>query len=407
MSHNPAVLKMFLLACTTALLLAACGGDEPAPVNPAPVNPAPVTSAPVTPTPPTPPPATPTIAFATVDTIAGQVNVRGSKDGKGSEATFNYPVGLAATKAAGATNNEVLLYIAGLTENIRYAQVGYADNPVGTAIGLGSSGTLDGDASTALVRAPQGIAVGYDNDAYEAYAYWTEDEPCLVRKLTRYPLNGNRKAVTVAGVKGQCGAADGSALSAKFNRPHGIVANTRTGEVFVADTGNYTIRRIYGDSVSTIAGAATKFGSTDGTGAAARFTAPNGLAMDRAENLYVTDYRTVRKVTPAGVVTTLAGSKAGEGGYKDGAAADARFERLLGIAIDENGVVYVADSGNHCIRQILPGGTVSTVAGVQSAPGAADGKIAAATFNTPSGMAYFNKQLFVSDSDSQTIRRIR
>ena len=228
----------------------------------------------------------------------------------------------------------------------------------------------------------------------------------MVRALTRYPLNGNRKAVTVAGKAYTCGSADGSAANARFNRPDGIVANTRTGEIFVADTSNSTLRRIYGDSVTTIAGAAGQQGGTDGTGAAARFTAPRGLAMDRAENLYVTDYTTVRKITPAGVVTTLAG-KAGESGYKDGPALDARFNRLEGIAVDENGDVYVADSSNHVIRRIAASGAVSTVAGVQTVAGAADGSIAAATFDKPVGLAYYNKQLFVSDSNSQTIRRIR
>lgn len=365
------------------LLLAACGGASPTPA----------------------PPAAVALTFTAVDTIAGQVGVRGSADGDGSKATFNYPVGLAATGAAGAKNGETLLYIAGLTENIRYAQVGYSGNPVGTAIGKGESGSKDGDATTALVRAPQGVAVGYDSDAYAAYVYWTEDDSCVVRKLTAYPLNGNRKAVTVAGQAYKCGAADGAAATAKFNRPRGIVANTRTGEVFVADTSNFTLRRIYGDTVTTLAGVAGQSGSTDGTGGAARFTAPSGLAMDSAENLYVTDGAAVRMVTPAGVVSTLAG-KAGESGYKDGAAAVARFSTLSGVAVDENGAVYVADTGNHCIRRINAG-TVSTVAGLCGVAGAADGSVSAATFNTPGGLAYRNKQLYVADTDSQTIRRVR
>ena len=236
----------WLLSLMSVLVVTACGGGSDAVPNPVP--------APAGTQPPTPSPAPPpTVSFTTVDTIAGQVGVRGGKDGKGSDATFNYPVGLAATGAAGAKNGEVMLYIAGLNESIRYAQVGYADNPVGTAIGLGVSGSVDGDANTAEVRAPQGIAVGYSDDAYEAYAYWTEDDSCVVRKLTRYPLNGNRQAVTVAGKAYECGAGDGPASSARFNRPDGIVANTRTGEVFVADTSNYTLRRIYGTSVTTVA----------------------------------------------------------------------------------------------------------------------------------------------------------
>ncbi|WP_407571597.1 hypothetical protein [Deinococcus altitudinis] len=388
-----------MLCLVSLTLLMACGNDSSSTAPP------PLTTTPPVTTDPVPVPV-PVLSFTTVDTIAGQAGVRGSADGKGSQATFNYPAGLAATGAAGAKNGETLLYIAGLTENIRYAQVGYSDNPVGTAIGKGESGSVDGDATTARVRAPQGVAVGYGDDAYNAYAYWTEDDSCVVRTLTRYPLNGNRKAVTVAGQAYKCGAADGPAATAKFNRPDGIVANTRTGEVFVADTSNYTLRRIYGGAVTTVAGAAGQPGGSDGVGAAARFSAPRGLAMDRAENLYLTDYTTVRKITPAGVVTTLAG-KLNTVGYTDGPALDARFSRLAGIAIDENGTVYVADSGNHVVRRITASGVVSTVAGVQSVAGNADGTISAATFDTPTGLAYYNKQLFVSDSSSQTIRRIR
>jgi len=346
------------------------------------------------------------VAFSAVDTLAGQYGVRGGTDGKGSDATFNYPVGLAVTGAAGATNGEALLYIAALNEAIRYEQVGYADNPVGTAIGNGNSGSVDGTPTTAQVRAPQGIAIGYDSDAYEAYAFWTEDDSCVVRKLTRYPLNGNRQAVTIAGKAYSCGTGDGPASSARFNRPEGILANRRTGEVFVVDSGNYTLRRIYGPTVTTVAGVSGQSGSSDGAGASARFRYPHSIAMDTQENLYVTDGYTVRLVTPAGVVTTFAG-KGDESGYKDGPAADARFGNLQGIALDEFGNVYVADPDNHCIRRITVDGTVSTLTGVSTVAGAADGNLAAATFDTPTGLAYYNKQLFVADTDGQTIRRIR
>ena len=344
--------------------------------------------------------------FTTVETVAGQVGVRGGADGNGNLASFNYPNGVAVTKAAGSTGNEVIVYITALNESIRYAQVGYAGNPVGTAIGLGSSGSVDGPPATAQVRAPNGIAIGYDSAAYEAFAYWTEDDSCVVRKLTDYPLNGNRKAVTVAGKAYTCGAADGVGGNARFNRPRGIVANTRTGEVFVADSSNRTIRRIYADTVTTVAGLAGASGSTDGAGASARFTAPTGIALDRQENLIVTDYLTIRKITPSGEVSTIAG-KAGEPGSKDGTRAEARFKGLDGLAIDEVGNIYVSDLGNQTIRKITPDGTVSTVAGVIGVAGAADGGITSATFNDPHGLAYYNKQLFIADYSNQTIRRIR
>lgn len=399
-----------LLGVVGALVsMTACGGGgNGSPSQPPAATPPPASSpapsvAPAPPAPPTPPP---TVAFSAVDTLAGQYTVRGGADGNGGDATFNYPVGLAATGAAGATNGEALLYIAALNEAIRYEQVGYAGNPVGTAIGDGESGSVDGDPTTARVRAPQGIAIGYDDDAYNAYAYWTEDDSCVVRTLTRYPLDGNRQAVTIAGKAYECGTGDGSSTSARFNRPEGIVANRRTGEVFVVDTGNYTLRRIYGPTVTTVAGAAGQSGTTDGAGASARFWVPRFIAMDKQENFYVTDGHAIRLVTPAGVVSTFAG-KADESGYQDGAAADARFGNLQGIALDEFGNVYVADPDNHCIRRILVDGTVSTLAGVATVAGAADGALAAATFDSPYGLAYYNEQLFVADYDGQMIRRIR
>ncbi|MDX2004985.1 MAG: hypothetical protein SFU83_06880 [Meiothermus sp.] len=345
-------------------------------------------------------------AFSVVETVAGQTGVRGGADGNGAQATFNYPYAVAVTKAAGATNNEVIVYIAALNEKIRYAQVGFAGNPVGTAVGNGSSGSVDGDATTARVRAPSGIAIGYDSPGYEAYAYWVEDDSCVVRKLTAYPLNGNRRAATVAGSAYTCGAADGAAGAARFNRPRGVVANTRTGEVFVADTSNFTIRRIYGDSVGTVAGLAGQQGSIDGSGAAARFRSPAGIALDRQENLIVADSETIRKISPGGVVSTVAG-KGGEAGYKDGPALEARFSGAAGVALDEVGNIYVVERTNQTIRKITPEGVVSTVAGVAGVRGAADGSLSVATFNNPQGLAYYNKQLFIADTDNQTIRRIR
>jgi streptogramin lyase len=131
----------------------------------------------------------------------------------------------------------------------------------------------------------------------------------------------------------------------------------------VADEGNSNIRKITpAGVVSTLAGAAGQSGSADGTGPVARFAAPRGLAADAAGNVYVadTDNHTIRKITPAGVVTTLAG-KPGESGNTDGAGAAARFSEPRSVAVDAAGNVFVADSGNGSLRQITPDGVVSTI----------------------------------------------
>ena len=137
------------------------------------------------------------------------------------------------------------------------------------------------------------------------------------------------------------------------------------GNVYVADTDNHTIRKITPSRVvRTLAGLAGSHGSADGTGSAARFNFPLGVAVDSAGNVYVadTDNYTIRKITPSGVVRTLAGL-AGTGSA-DGTGSAARFNFPQGVAVDSAGNVYVADTSNHTIRKITPSGVVSTFAGL-------------------------------------------
>src|SRR5262249_8537746 len=149
-----------------------------------------------------------------------------------------------------------------------------------------------------------------------------------------------------------------------------------------------TIRKITpAGAVTTLAGTAGMAGSNDGIGAAARFSFPQGIATDSAGNVYVADGNwTIRKITPAGGVTTLAGM-AGGGGSSDGVGAAARFSGPQGVATDNAGNVYVADSGNDTIRKITPAGVVSAFAGTAGMQGSVDGKGAAARLSDPSGVA--------------------
>ena len=138
-----------------------------------------------------------------------------------------------------------------------------------------------------------------------------------------------------------------------------------TGNVYVADSENSTLRKVTpAGVVTTLAGTAGFPGSADGTGAAARFGFPAGVAVDGSGNVYVADTgnSTVRKVTPAGVVSTLAGT-AGSYGSADGTGAAARFNLPIGVAVDGSGNVYVADTYNDTLRKVTPAGVVSTLAG--------------------------------------------
>lgn len=220
------------------------------------------------------------------------------------------------------------------------------------------------------------------------------------------PALRNPYQVSTPAGSGTAGYADGTGTAARFSNPTGVVANA-AGDVFVADRLNHRIRRITAAGVvSTFAGSGDP-GFTNGTGTAARFEKPAGLAIDAAQNLYVADEQNhqIRKITPAGVVSVFAGS--GIAGFVEGAAATARFLYPTGVAVDADGNVYVADSGNHRIRRIAAAdGTVTTYAGTGVA-GTADGAVADAQFSTPKALALgAGSSILVADTGNHTIRVI-
>jgi sugar lactone lactonase YvrE len=191
--------------------------------------------------------------------------------------------------------------------------------------------------------------------------------------------------------------------SAGFDDPYGLVMD-KQGNVYVADAGDSNcIRKIAPDgTVSALAGQSE--GYADGSGSAASFNTPSGMAIDRAGNLYVADTgnNAIRKISPQGVVTTLAGTR--EAGFADGDAAQAKFNGPLGVAVDAAGNVYVADTYNDRIRKIGTDGKVTTVAGLD-APGYADGDATLAQFDTPAGIAVDAKGvLYVADTKNAAIR---
>ena len=214
----------------------------------------------------------------------------------------------------------------------------------------------------------------------------------------------NSRAVvsTLAG-SGEQGSADGPGAAAKFDRPHGVALDS-AGNVYVVDMDNNRIRKIsLQGAVTTFAGSTA--GYADGTGTAAQFLEPSGVAVDGAGNVYVTDNGNacIRKITPAGVVTTLAGSP--PRGYANGTGAAAKFFWPNDAAVDGAGSVYVADSGNNRIRKISPEGAVTTFAG--SAWGNADGAGTAAQFAGPQDVAIDSAgNLYVADPDNHRIRKI-
>ena len=266
----------------------------------------------------------------------------------------------------------------------------------GTFAGLaGSAGSANGT-TAARFSFPSGVCIDTAGTLFVA-----DQANETIRKVTRSGI-----VRTLAGTTGVTGSTDGTGAAARFYNPFGI-AISPAGNVFVADTYNHTIRKVTrAGVVTTLAGSAGNIGSADGTGSAARFNFPFGIAIDKAGNLFVADSENsaIRKVTSVGVVTTLAGT-AGAPGSADGTGSAARFDDPYGVYADTAGNVFVADTGNHTIRKVTSAGVVTTLAGTAGAYGSTDGTGSEARFNNPFGIA-LNKagNVFVTDRLNHTIR---
>ncbi len=193
---------------------------------------------------------------------------------------------------------------------------------------------------------------------------------------------------TLAGWPGSAGSANGTGWAARFANPGGLRADGN-GNIYVSDASNYTIRKVTAAGVvTTVAGTPGKSGSADGPVATALFNAVGGVAFDSAGNLYVADSGnyTIRKISTAGVVSTLAGV-AGVRGETDGTGSQARLFDPQNLAVDSAGNIYVADGNGDVIRKITPAGVVTTLAGTAGSSGSADGTGTAAQFNDPTGIS--------------------
>ena len=317
-----------------------------------------------------------------VTTLAGQAGTFGSADGTGSAARFGNPNGLAVDTAGN-------VYVADY-HNFTIRKITPSGVVTTLAGQAGAFGSSDGTGSAARFGNVNGVAV---DGAGNVYAADTTNN--TIRKITSAGV-----VTTIAGLAGNFGSANGTGSAARFANPHGLTV-TSAGEVYVADTLNHTIRKVTSAGlVSTLAGLPGSNGNADGSGSAARFSHPFGAAVDGAGNVYVADTinYTIRKITPAGAVSTLAGF-ADSSGSADGAASVSRFRNPGGTAVDAAGNIYVADTFNHTIRKITSAGTVSTLAGLAGSSGTSDGSGSAARFNHPAGLAVDGAaNIFVADS---------
>jgi sugar lactone lactonase YvrE len=289
----------------------------------------------------------------------------GFADGTDSAAHFLRPVGL-------ATDIQGNIYVADVLNN-RIRKVTQL-RVVSTLAGSGTQGFADGNGSIAQFNLPFGVATDPQGNIYVADA-----NNYRIRKITPSSV-----VSTLAG-SGTLGFADGSGSAAQFNAATGVATDAQ-GNVYVADAGNNCIRKISSaGAVTTLAGSSTA-GFVDGNGNAAQFNYPTGVATDAQANIYVADNHNhcIRKITPAGIVSTLAGN--GNPGLADGIGNASQFNYPYGVATDARGNIYVTDEYNNCIRIINPSGTVSTLAG-SSVAGVANGSGSIAKFGFPRGVA--------------------
>ena len=338
---------------------------------------------------------TPFIDSGTSDVtrIAGANGNFGSNNGPGATAQFTSPYSCTYDPAGN-------IYV---TDNSTIRQIIASTSVVSRLAGTpGSTGSTDATGSSALFNTCQGVTCDAVGNIYVA-----DTGNSTIRKI----IASTGVVTTLAGTALSTGSTDGPGSAARFKNPYGIACDA-SGNIYVADTDNSTIRKIIASTgvVTTLAGTALSTGSTDGTGSAARFNNPRNLACDSFGNIYVSDWLnfTIRKIVAStGVVTTLAGTALAEGSA-NGIGPAARFSYPNGITCDSFGNIYVADLGNCVIRKIIATtGVVTTSVGVVGAPGTTNGSGSVAKFNGLVGIASdLGRALYAVESSSVDVRKI-
>ena len=318
-------------------------------------------------------------AGVTVTTLAGSGTLSFA-NGTGAAAGLAGPAGIISHPSG------LLYFTDGAGSRIRSVST---TGVVATVAGNGGSSYAEGTGNTALFHWPQAIA--------------TDGTNLFVADSNNHRI----RQVTTAGVSSfiagsTAGYTEGTGAGARFSTPRGITYDAATSRIYVADSQSNRIRyTTAAGTTSLLAGASGGF--LDGTGSGARFNYPQGIAMAPSGDLIVADTlnHRIRRVTPAGVVTTIAG---GASGFQDGASGTAQFSNPMAVTVASSGVIYVADAGNNRIRMIATDGEVSTVAGDGTA-GFLDAVGTEAQFSSPRGIAIGSDgRLYVADTNNHRIR---
>ncbi|HET9825307.1 MAG TPA: NHL repeat-containing protein [Chitinophagaceae bacterium] len=312
-----------------------------------------------------------------VTTVAGD-GTPGYTDGPALLAKFKSPLDIAVMP-------DGRIYIAdGFNSSIRVMEKGQ----VTTFAGNGNANITDGIANAARFKIPSRLTLDEKGNLYVLDAA----DP-RVRKI------GPDAGVTTYAGTNRFGHRDGAATVAQFGQSFGIVSDL-TGNIYIADSQNHRIRKISRDRfVSTIAGTGIE-GVVNGKGDIAQFYLATGIVIDKLGNLFVSDINRIRKITPNGMVSTFTG---GDTGYEDGEKDVAKFSRIEDVAIDDRGNIFVTDENR--VRKVTPNGFVSTLAG--STAGYQDGDGTSAKFNNPQGLTLDQDgNIYVADFINIRIRKI-
>jgi sugar lactone lactonase YvrE len=338
----------------------------------------------------------------TVTTIAGQTATPGYRDGMNLGARFNGPFGL-------AVGSDGTIYVAdGPVRKIARVGTDWVVSTVANAKGYTITQNNSGPNFTNIVGVFTASASAIALDGF-GHLFVSDQTSNTISELTF--TASNWVSAVIGGATGTAGTNDGVGTNALFTSPGGITVD-HLGNVYITDAGT-TIRRLTPTGPNwisgTVAGSYSVTGYSNGIGTNAQFASLYGIVADAQNNLEVTDSANgeVRKVTSAGAVTTLAGSYVqGGAGSADGVGDEAQFDGPAGVALDAAGNVYVSDQGNNTVRMVTPAGSVSTLAGTPMLAGTNDGVGSEALFNGPDGIAVDQTgNIFVADG-SDTIRMI-
>ncbi|HEY6454242.1 MAG TPA: immunoglobulin domain-containing protein [Steroidobacteraceae bacterium] len=338
------------------------------------------------------------VSTQTVTTLAGTAGASGFTNGTGSAALFFTPTGIATDGTTVYVADAATSLIRAITISSAVVQT-FAGN-------IGGRGYQDAAVGT-NAKFDDSHGVGTDPTGNIYVADWYNN---VIRMITP-----GGSVSTLAGQPGVAGSSDGAGSAAQFNGPRSIVVDS-LGNLYIADTGNATIRKITmpGANVTTVAGIAGSVGNTNGPLGTNTLGQPTGVSIDSSNNVYIADWRnnSIRMLATTGAVSTIAGSTSGVGGNDDGALLSATFQGPRGLVVDPNQsgvVIYVADRDNELIRKVdVTNNAVSTVAGTAFTPGYQDASTGTgALFNWPVAIAVdSNENLYVCDANNSAVRMI-